>query len=104
MRVVGLDQIDAFLASRADCRTSDALKAFIIELGKRTWKDAPSMARDYPLASFHMLPEVLFHLTPCAVTVGCHIDFLTSTVLIECCKPGTCRGESQCRTTRKNAA
>ena len=102
MHVVGNDQIEAFLASRADCQSRDALKALAFELAKRTWKDPTSMARDYPSVSFRALPKVAFNLSPCSVTVDCHIDFCTGTVLIECCRPATCR--PQCRPPREKAA
>ena len=102
MHVVGTDQIAAFLASRADCQSSDALKALAFELAKRTWRDPASMARDYPSVSFRSLPNVAFNVTPCSVTVDCQIDFRTGTVLIESCRPAKCR--PQCRTTRENAS
>ena len=104
MHVVGLDQIDTFLAGRARCQASGALRALAFELAKRTWKEPADMSRDYPSISFRHLPKVVFNLTPCAVTVDCQIDFRTGTVLVECCKPGTCPGEAQCRITWEDAA
>lgn len=104
MHLVGLDQIDAFLAGRPDCLSNDALRAFAFELANRNWPNATSMARDYPSVSFGTLPQVAFVLSPCSVTVDCHIDFRTGTVLIECCKPGACRGEAHCPTAREIAA
>ena len=104
MQLVGLDRIDAFLAGQADCRSSGVLRAFTFELAHRTWPNVAAMARDYPSVSFRDLPQVAFILSPCFVTVGCYIDFRTSTVLIECCKPGACRGNARCQNARENAA
>jgi hypothetical protein len=104
MHLVGLDRIECFLSSRDDCRTGDALKAFASEVAYRTWRDARSMARDFPTASFDALPSVAFHLKPCFIVVDCLIDFATGTVLIDSCKPDACRGVIHCKTPRETAA
>lgn len=103
MHLVGLDQIDAFLEDQDDCQSSDILRAFTFELAHRDWPHVAAMARDYPTVSFRALPQVAFILSPCSVIVGCYIDFRTGTVLIECCKPGACRGKVECQNTREHA-
>ena len=104
MHLVGVDEIDAFLAGRTDCQLSDALRAFAFEFANRNWPNVASMERDYPSVFFGTLPQVSFVLSPCSVTVDCHIDFRTGTVLIECCRPDACRGEAHCRIAREIAA
>jgi hypothetical protein len=96
MHVLGLEQIENFLSSQADCRTGEALKAFTAEIANRTWRDAAFMARDYPLISFNGLPKVAFRLAPCMIVVDCLIDFGTGTVLIDACRPDVCGGAALC--------
>ncbi len=96
MHVLGLDQIENFLSSQADCRAGEALKAFTAEIANRTWRDPASMARDYPSVSFNRLPKVAFNLAPCMVVVDCLIEFGTGTVLIDACRPDACRGATHC--------
>lgn len=96
MHVLGLDQIESFLSSQADCRAGDALKAFAAELANRTWPDPAAMARDYPSVSFNGLPQVAFSLAPCMMVVDCLIDFGTGTVLVDACRPDACRGSAHC--------
>ena len=104
MHVVGLDKIENFLSSQVDCRVGEALKAFTAEMVNRTWRDAASMARDYPSVSVTGLPKVVFTLAPCLLVVECLIDFRSGTVLIDACKPRACRGAIRCTTTRERAA
>jgi hypothetical protein len=103
MHVLGLDQIENFLSSQADCRAGEALKAFTAEITNRTWRDPASMARDYPSVSFNGLPKVAFNLAPCMTVVDCLIDFSTATVLIDACRPDACRGAAHCARREKTA-
>lgn len=96
MHVVGLDEVDAFIASRMDCHASEALRALVSELAVQTWKDASSMARDYPSATFNGAQQVAFNLAPCSIAVDCVVDFRTGALLIECCRPNICRNDDKC--------
>ena len=103
MHLIGLDRIGRFLSSDSDCRTSDALRAFASEVANRTWRDAPSMARDFPTASFDALPSVTFHLAPCSIVIDCVIDFPTATVLVDSCRPKACNGVAHCTPAKETA-
>lgn len=103
MHLVGLDRIERFLLSRSDCRTGDALRAFVSEVANRTWRDASAMARDFPTASFDGATSVAFRLTPCSIIVDCVIDYPTGTVLIDRCQPQACKGAGQCKSARETS-
>lgn len=80
-----------------------ALRAFASEVANRTWRDAPSMARDFPTASFDALPSVTFHLAPCSIVIDCVIDFPTATVLVDSCRPKACNGVAHCTPAKETA-
>ncbi len=103
MHLVGLDRIERFLTARRECRTGDALRAFVSEMANRKWRNARDMARDFPNVSFAALPSVTFHLTPCSLIIDCLIDFPTETVLIDTCESEGCKSGVQCKLAKETA-
>lgn len=82
MQVLGLDEIECFLADCGDLQTREALKAFVFELKHRVWPDAEALMNDYPQAELCELPKARFRLANNTVLIEGMIHFGSGVLLL----------------------
>ena len=82
MQVLGLDEIECFLAGCSDLQTREALKAFVFELKHRVWPDAEALMYDYPQAELCELPKARFRLANNKVLIEGVIHFGSGVMLL----------------------
>lgn len=85
MQVLGLDEIECFLAGCSDPHTREALKALVFELKHRTWPDAEALMNDYPQAELCELPKARFRLANNTVLIEGMIHFESGVLLLKKC-------------------
>jgi len=85
MQVLGLDEIECFLADSTDQQTCEALKAFVFELKHRDWPEAEALMNDYPQAELCELPKARFRLANNTVLVEGVIHFESGVLLLRKC-------------------
>lgn len=87
MQVLGLDEIEDFLATCSDSRTREDLNAFVFELKHRNWPDAGALLNDYPQAELCELPKARFRLASNRVLIEGVIHFECGVLLLKkCCE------------------
>lgn len=85
MQVLGLDEIECFLANCRDPCICEPLKALVFELKHRNWPDAAALMNDYPQAELCDLPKVRFRLADNTVLVEGVIHFESGVLLLRKC-------------------
>tara|TARA_R110002051_G_scaffold45702_2_gene92199 strand:+ start:5894 stop:6208 length:315 start_codon:yes stop_codon:yes gene_type:complete len=85
MQVLGLDEIECFLAGCGDPHACEALKAFVFELKHRNWPDVGALVNDYPQAELSELPTVSFRLSNNTVLVQGLVHFESGVLLLKKC-------------------
>lgn len=85
MQVLGLDEIECFLADCSDPHTREALKALVFELKHRTWANAEAFMNDYPQAELCELPKARFQLANNTVQIEGVIHFESGVLLLRRC-------------------
>ena len=85
MKVLGLDEVDNFLAVCIDRRSQDAVKAFVYELKYRRWADAEALLNDYPQAELGELPKARFRLASNTVFIEGMVHFDSGVLLLTKC-------------------
>ena len=85
MQILGLDNIESYLAVCADPRTREALKAFVFELKHCRWQNEEALMNDYPQAELCELPKARFRLASNTVLIEGIIHFNSGVLLILTC-------------------
>lgn len=85
MQVLGLDEIECFVALCSDPQTREALKALVFEIKHHNWANEEALLNDYPQAELCELPKVRFLLANNTVLVEGVIHFKTGVLLFTKC-------------------
>ena len=85
MKVLGLDNIERFLAVCADRQRREVLTAFVYELKHHHWADPETLVNDYPQAELGELPKARFRLADNTLLIEALIHFESGVLLLTNC-------------------
>ena len=96
MKVLGLDNIESFLAVCTDRQNREVLSAFVHELKHYRWANAEALLKDYPQAELGELPKARFRLASNTILIEGIIHFDSGVLLLKkCCENRDRRPDSR---------